>query len=198
MPTYAYICRWCGWECLEFYKSLPADPNAPIKCRGCAEHDADRNFAKDAGASVLVGNAKSEGLDKVAGLAHKLGGKAYYHDQNGKKQEVRTVRDVDKWANGNNTLGRPRMFERLNRFTGQKEWVPIRDKNGSIQRQGERLIPLGSGDRSVTSEKAGALDDRGVAKPKVFVDPETRERKSASDLWDDSGDASGYAPPRRG
>ena len=184
MPTYAYVCRYCGWESYEFYKSLPEDPNAPIDCRSCSKR-ADRNFVKDAGASVFLGNSSSSsGLQDLTGLSHgNKSGKAYFTDNNGNKQEVRTVRDVDRWTK-DNQLGKPRLRQVRDPETGKMSWEPMKTKAGVIIRESERLIPLGKENPRLSKTRYG-LDGSGAARQKMIVDPETKRKVPVSSLWTD-------------
>lgn len=185
MPAYMYICRWCAWEAEEFWKTLPEKPEAPIRCRACGK-DADRNYAKE---GFFTGNAKSEGFEGMSVVAKTVNGRGYVMDANNRPKEVRTFRDVEKYVTKDNHLGRPKMVQRRNGVTGAKEYVPMRDSNGTIQRDSERLIPLGnSPERGATTSRQG-LDEKGAMKPKILRDPATGD---ALEAWSEDGDATGY------
>ncbi len=110
-----------------------------------------------------------------------------FKDENGKINEVRNSRDIEKWMTSNQ-LGRPRMVEWQNPKTGEKSLVPQRTRMvadpktgepmdvGTVVRESEKLIPLDKKEFVMPKEnrKTGTrFNQQGVA-----MDINTRQKKT--------------------
>lgn len=141
MPEYVFVCA-CGSIKHLFFKSIP--PTAKQQSAKCDECDADMTRDYAANTFYAVGGTNFE-VQKTANFAMEKtdqGGRQVpvYKDANGKTQEVRNSKDIEKWMKSNQS-GSPRMTEWTNTKTGEKSWVPQR----TVMKAGPDGMPLDAG-----------------------------------------------------
>lgn len=154
MPEYVFECP-CGSIKHLVFKSLPPESKRNSStCDECGKA-MTRNIGAEGFYATGGTNFDSQKTAAMAMRKADQGGRPIpvYQDVNGRTQEVKSVRDIDKWAKNNN-LGKPRMVEWANPKTGEKTWVPQRtimhadpvtgeplDK-GSVIRESTQMVAL--------------------------------------------------------
>jgi hypothetical protein len=200
MPTYRFACA-CGYRTEKVYKALPSE----AKQKSCACDECGKAMERALGDEGFYANGGQKGTVEAelgSEIMRDASGRPYFTDANGRRQEVRSVRDVDNWV----VDGVPRMTKWRNPVTGRTEIVPMRTHmvanpetgevddclSGSVVRQKERVVPLGrAGSYAPPSEtssgiplKNGVMPKRDLAKESSgMVDPVTMKPMTRADFW---------------
>lgn len=218
MPTYQFKCG-CGAVKAVLFRTLPPEAKQRSsvceECGGAMERDfANEGFYAVGGTNFEVAAAAAFG----AGHVDPTSGIPRFKDENGRVNEIRSSRDLDKWRTSNQ-LGKPRMVEWTNPVTGKTYHVPQRTimkadpetgepvDAGAVIRTSERLVPLDGPDEFTPPSESrtgrpivnGVLKNQDPSEVKLgMVDPATGKPMTLGSLWgDDKGFGEGGAKARR-
>lgn len=199
MPTYEFECSTHGRFPI-FFKAIPSER----KQKEGLCPDCDLVSPRIPSAFAVTGGALPA-MEKITGSSTDESGRPYFKDVNGRVQEIRSSKDIDKWCS-TNALGAPRMVEYRNPKTGVKSWEALREGgikshpqtgeplDGPVVRSSERLVPLDGGQSEYVppSESRGGIPlDNGLLTKKPeeipvmggLLDPETKKPMTLKDCW---------------